>query len=231
MTSNLRARFHSPRVAAVALAALALIADGACKGAERANQNAAGAPSAGRPSTTASAGSVATTGAPAAQAPAPTGAAASTAPKVDPANVKASLKWDAAGKTMTLPVVSGLGRNNGGWNFDGHANGDMTIVVPVGAKVTMQYYNDDIVPHSLGVVPGSPGNVPSAPSAPAFPGAVTTSFQQGLMTNQKDNVVFTADKAGRYLIVCGVPGHGASGMWVVFEVSPSVKEPQIRTKS
>jgi hypothetical protein len=28
-----------------------------------------------------------------------------------------------------------------------------------------------------------------------------------------------------------VAGHAASGMWVVFQVSPNVKQPQITTKS
>jgi sulfocyanin len=160
-----------------------------------------------------------------------TGAATSGAPSVDPANVKASLAWDAASKTMTLPIISGLNRNFGGWNFDGQARGSMTIVVPVGTKVTMPYYNEDIVPHSMGIVQGSPTSVPSAPSQAAFPRAVTTNFQQGIMTNQGDDVVFTADKPGTYLLVCGVAGHAASGMWVVFVVSPSAKAPQITTKS
>jgi sulfocyanin len=154
-----------------------------------------------------------------------------SAPTVDPSNVKASMKWDAATRSMTLPMVSGLTKNAGGWNFDGQARGSMTIVVPVGAKVTFPYYNEDIVPHSLGVVAGSPTNVPSQPSQPAFPQAMTKNFQQGIPTNQGDTVTFTADKAGTYLIVCGVPGHAASGMWVVFQVSPTAKQPQITTKS
>jgi sulfocyanin len=159
------------------------------------------------------------------QATAPT-----SAPSVDPSNVKASMQWDAATKSMTLPMVSGLNKNAGGWNFDGQARGSMTIVVPVGAKVTFPYYNEDIVPHSLGVVEGSPTNVPSLPSQPAFPRAATRNFQQGIPTNQGDVVTFTADKPGTYLIVCGVPGHAASGMWVIFTVSPSATVPQITTK-
>jgi sulfocyanin len=155
----------------------------------------------------------------------------SSAPKVDPSNVKASMQWDASTKSMTLPMVSGLSKNAGGWNFDGQARGSMTIVVPLGTKVTMPYYNEDIVPHSLGVVAGSPTNVPSQPSQPAFPQAMTKNFQQGIPTNQGDTVIFTADKAGTYLIVCGVAGHAASGMWVVFQVSPTANQPQITTKS
>ncbi len=166
----------------------------------------------------------------------PAGAPASApvvagAPKIDPANVAASLEWDAASKTVKLPMVSGVGSNAGGWNFNGHANGSLIITVPVGSTVEMPYYNDDIVPHSLGVVAGTPTNVPSAPGAPAFPNAITIRFEQGLNTNQKDLVRFTASKAGTYLIPCGVPGHAASGMWVVFVVSKSAKAPSVRTTS
>ena len=163
----------------------------------------------------------------------PSGAAPSgtaSAPKVDPSNVAASMRWDATAKAMTFPMVSGLNKNGGGWNFDGYARGEMTIVVPVGAKVTFPFYNDDIVPHSLGVVAGSPTNVPSFPTQPAFPQAATRNFQQGIPTNQGDSVTFTADKAGTFLVVCGVPGHAASGMWVVFQVSADVTQPRIVTK-
>jgi len=162
--------------------------------------------------------------------PGPTPAGTSPRPKVDSANVAKSLQWDPAAKAMTLPMVSGLNKNAGGWNFDGYARGEMTIVVPVGTKVTFAYYNEDIVPHSLGVVAGSPTNVPSFPSQPAFPHAATRNFQQGMPTNQGDTVTFTADNAGTFLIVCGVPGHASSGMWVVFQVSASATRPQISTK-
>ena len=164
----------------------------------------------------------------------PSGAVATSvagAPSVDPSNVKASMRWDAATRSMALPMVSGLTRSAGGWNFDGQARGSMTIVVPLGTKVTLPYYNADIVPHSLGIVAGSPTNVPSQPSQPAFPRALTKSFQQGIPTNGGDTIVFTADKVGSYLIVCGVPGHAASGMWVVFQVSATVRQPQITTRS
>jgi sulfocyanin len=154
-----------------------------------------------------------------------------TAPNVNASNVKASMRWDAATKSMTLPMVSGLNKNAGGWNFDGQARGTMTIVVPVGAKVTFPYFNEDIVPHSLGVVDGSATNVPSMPTQAAFPQALSKNFQQGIPTNQGDVVTFTADKAGTYLIVCGVPGHAVSGMWVVLQVSPSATQPQIIMQS
>src|SRR5690349_15491455 len=93
---------------------------------------------------------------------APPAPAVTGPPKVAPANVAASREWDAATRTAKLPMVSGVGNTAGGWNFNGHANGSMILTVPVNSTVEMMYYNDDIVPHSLGVVAGSPTNVPSS---------------------------------------------------------------------
>jgi alcohol dehydrogenase (cytochrome c) len=154
--------------------------------------------------------------------------ATATAMNVDPTNVAKALQWDPSTKTMTLPMIAGLTKNAGGWNFDGYARGGMTIVVPVGTTVRFLYFNQDIVPHSLGVVAGSPTSVPSLPSEPAFPRATTRNFQQGIPTNQGDSVTFIADKPGSFLIVCGVAGHAASGMWVGFQVSPAATRPRIR---
>jgi uncharacterized cupredoxin-like copper-binding protein len=36
---------------------------------------------------------------------------------------------------------------------------------------------------------------------------------------------FTANKAGTYLIVCGVPGHATSGMYIRFVVSSDATAP------
>lgn len=158
-------------------------------------------------------------------APAPAG---SQKPKIDPKNVGASIVWDASTKTATIPLVSGLTPNAGGWNFDGSARGETSFIVPVGTKVVMKYYNDDIVPHSAVVVAGTASTVPSAPGAPVFAGATTTRAENGLMTGGADDMRFTADKAGKYLIVCGIPGHAQSGMWVWFEVSSRVSAPTVR---
>jgi sulfocyanin len=167
-----------------------------------------------------------------ASAAAPTATAASAAggrPTVDAKNVAASIQYDSAAKTAKIPVISGLTSNGGGWNFNGYAQGQMTIVVPVGTKVVMPYYNDDIVPHSMVAVAGSASRIPSAPGDPVFRGATTRSPDNGLMTGQHDDVTFTAETPGRFLLVCGVPGHAQSGMWVYLEVSRTAKRPTVRT--
>ena len=37
---------------------------------------------------------------------------------------------------------------------------------------------------------------------------------------------FTAPASGSFRIFCGVPGHGASGMWIRFKVDPAAKSPK-----
>jgi uncharacterized cupredoxin-like copper-binding protein len=36
---------------------------------------------------------------------------------------------------------------------------------------------------------------------------------------------FVADKAGAFLIICGVPGHAAAGMWIRFTVEAGAERP------
>lgn len=148
---------------------------------------------------------------------------------VDPQNVRAALKFDSATNTVTYPIISGLTSVNGAWNFNGHYNGSMTIVVPVGANVVMPFANlDGNVPHSFGIITGSASAMPAAPGAPSIAGAETKRYVAGLRSTERDVVRFTAGTAGKYLLVCGVPGHAVGGMWIWFEVSATAKRPEIR---
>ena len=56
---------------------------------------------------------------------------------------------------------------------------------------------------------------------PAFPGAVSKDPQVGINKGQTAVVKFTAAKPGKYLLICGFPGHALLGMYGLFEVSPS----------
>jgi sulfocyanin len=166
------------------------------------------------------------TNAPPAPAPTPQGQVDYT---IDPKDVRGALKFDSATNTVTYPIISGLTSVNGAWNFNGHYNGSMTIVVPVGANVVMPFANSDgNVPHSFGIITGTANAIPAAPGAPALPGAETKRYVAGLRSTERDVVRFTADKAGMYLLICGVPGHAVGGMWIYFEVSSTAKRPEIR---
>ena len=168
-----------------------------------------------------------TAGAPAAQSP-----AQSVNYDVDRNDVRAALEYDSVTKTVTYPIVSGLTSANSAWNFNGFANGRMTIVVPLGAAVVMPFSNmDGNVPHSFGVTNDNPRNIPPVPGPIVFPGAETRRFETGLRSTERDIVRFTADKAGRYMFPCGVPGHAVGGMWIRFEVSPTARRPEVRVAS
>ena len=145
------------------------------------------------------------------------GGPSSDASPNDTAAVGALITWDAATKTATIPIVAGLTSSYDGWNFNSYARRETRIVVPVGTKVVRQFYNENVVPHSAMIVAGSETAIPPAPTTPAFRGATTHNPGDGLVGGRIDQVRFTAAKAGKYLLVCGIPGYAQSGMWDWFE--------------
>jgi len=60
---------------------------------------------------------------------------------------------------------------------------------------------------------------------PAFDGAISTNANS--MTEATapgggtETITFTASSAGDYALVCGIPAHAVTGMWIGFEVSAS----------
>jgi sulfocyanin len=151
------------------------------------------------------------------------GDAAAPAPAVDPS----WLQVDTVTKTATFQLVAGLTGLNGALNFNGFRDGGLTLTVPVGWTVVMHFRNHDgMLPHSAEIIPDT-HPLPTGPVAPAFPRAFTLRLDQGLISEQTDDLRFIADRGGSYLIFCGVPGHGAAGMWVRLEVSGSVRRPSL----
>lgn len=123
------------------------------------------------------------------------------------------VQWDAASKTAMVKIVAAYNGENGFFNFDGYNAGQLTVTVPVGAKVQVSFTNKAGLPHSAVITPyadrGLPGNFPLA-----FPGASTPNPAAGAVGVKAPQVFsFTASKAGQYAIVCGVPGHAIGGMW------------------
>ena len=41
-------------------------------------------------------------------------------------------------------------------------------------------------------------------------------------------IAFKAKKAGKFLWLCGVPGHAQSGMWTHLEISAAATSPYLR---
>jgi hypothetical protein len=81
-----------------------------------------------------------------------------------------------------------------------------------------------MLPHSAEVIkPQTP--LPTQPVSPAIPRAFTLKLAEGLPPQGTDVIRFAAQPAGEYLIFCGVPGHGAAGMWIHLRVSATAQTP------
>ena len=102
--------------------------------------------------------------------------------------------------------------------------------MPGGSKVVINFVNRDRTLHSAPVIPGE-GPLPSIGGDPVIPAAhtcdVTAVDRQGLAQEGKDVIRFTAPDSGRYRIVCGVPGHALSGMWIWLKIDPAAKTPKL----
>lgn len=128
-------------------------------------------------------------------------------------------------RTVTLDIVAGQTDANNRWNFNGHANGNATVVVPQGYEVTVNFENADPAnPHSVAIDSRTGANWPATfeSPTPAFEGAMTAGAEtmtDATQPNQSETITFTADRAGSYTMVCYVPAHAATGMWIGFEVS------------
>jgi len=137
------------------------------------------------------------------------------------------LSVDATSRTATFDLIAGLNGANGALNFNGFKDGGLSLTVPVGWTVVMHFRNHDgMLPHSAEVI-DDVHPLPLQSVTPAFPKAFTLRLAEGIPSEGRDDLRFIADKGGSYLIFCGVPGHGAAGMWVRLEVSGSVHRPSV----
>src|SRR5881296_533095 len=142
-------------------------------------------------------------------------------PAVDPS----WFQFDTATQAVSFQLIAGLTGLNGALNFNGFRDGELTLTVPLGSNVVLHFRNHDgMLPHSAEVIPDA-HPLPPGPVAPAFARALTVRLEQGLISEQTDDIRFIADRGGSHLIFCGVPGHGAAGMWIRLEVSGSIRRP------
>ena len=132
---------------------------------------------------------------------------------------------DDAARTVRVTLVAGETDANNRWNFNGYANGEATVVVPVGYTVTLNVENRDPVHHhSVGVFARA-ASYPAVfeEATPVFDGAITSHAMS--MTDATapgggtESITFVASEAGEYALVCLVPAHAVTGMWIGFDVS------------
>jgi hypothetical protein len=150
-------------------------------------------------------------------------APAASAQEIDPGWLRA----DPERRMAEFDLIATLTGHRGGLNFNGFADGELTWEVPTGWDVVMLFSNrDGVLPHSAQVIE-EVTPVPEGPVQSAFPRAQTRRPRQGLQAGETDELRFTADRAGSYLILCAVPGHGRGGMWIRLEVSDEAEQPSM----
>lgn len=127
------------------------------------------------------------------------------------------------GTNVMLDITAGATNAQNYWNFNGFTAGKGEIIVPVGSKVTINFVNSDPnMAHSVGIEAWRDSMMGALTANPVFAGAVSSnpgSLTESTMPGQSETVTFTADKAGKYQMICYVPGHAQIGMWVTFIVS------------
>ena len=128
------------------------------------------------------------------------------------------LKYDAASNTVTFQLVAGP------FSFNGFTAGGATLTVPPRSNNVINFEQGDGTPHSAEIATGT-GPVPNSGGDPAIPRAYTNKVVEGLPQGASDVIRFTAPDSGTYRIICGVPGHALSGMWLWYKVDPTAKAP------
>jgi azurin len=167
-----------------------------------------------------------------AQTPAPTAQAppASAAPAAAAAD--SSVAWlvaDDAGKTVTV-ALQVTRAADGAVLINGHRKGELQIVVPLNWTVQWDWRNaDSTAPHSL-VVMAEREKLPTEGGRPAFTNAMTRMVGAGLEAGQVDRTTFTADEAGWYWLLCGVPGHAIAGEFLGLRVDPEARTASVKAK-
>ena len=134
------------------------------------------------------------------------------------------LRYDAGGRTVDITSRAAYAGISGEMNFDGYANGRLTLHVPYGWLVSVTCVNDShLLLHSCAVVPDVPATLGARPLA--FPEASSPDPTTGSRPGTSTTFEFVANHVGSYRIACLVHGHEIDGMWdyLVVEqgVSPS----------
>ncbi|GAC1437677.1 MAG: hypothetical protein NVSMB65_12000 [Chloroflexota bacterium] len=143
------------------------------------------------------------------------------APTAAESTVGTPSRWmsvDTARQRVHLIIVAAYDATLGGFNFNGHGNGTLVVSIPVGWGVEVTFSNHSAVPHSALVTPYAQRNRVTGFMV-AFPGASSPHPTAGITTGAEQRFHFTAVRAGRYALVCAVPGHEQAGMWDTFVVS------------
>ena len=148
-------------------------------------------------------------------------------PPLDPALEAMFLTFDEGKKTATFQLAAGNELLDQ-VSFNGVTRGERVLTVPVGWHVGIEFSNrDTYLPHSA-LVTEMVDPVPEQLPLAAFPGAQSVKVDAGLLEGDSDQIVFVADRPGRYLIACGVLSHAQRGQWILLEISATATVPSYR---
>src|SRR3954469_17106607 len=162
--------------------------------------------------------------------PAPTPAPASPSAAATADTLPSWVTMDSAARTVTLTLEVAAPPGAASALINGYRAGEARIVVPLGWTVRWNWRNaDSVSPHSL-VVMVQREKVPLEGGRPAFSNAMTRMLTAGLPFGATDQTTLTADEAGWYWLMCGVPGHGLKGEWLELRVDPEAKTASVQIK-
>lgn len=137
---------------------------------------------------------------------------------------------DSAGKTASLALeVRGAGPH-GSATIAGYDHGAVQLVVPLNWTVKWSWVNhDSTASHSL-VVMAEREKLPTEGGRPALDNAMSRAVTTGLKPGQRDLTTFSADQAGWYWLLCGVPGHAIAGEWIGLKVDREATAVSVNVK-
>lgn len=138
------------------------------------------------------------------------------------------LQYDSPSHTVTLTADAAYGGLGGDMNFDGYANGRLTVTVPYGWIVEVHCTNSStLLSHSCAVVGDTPPLQSIGLRPLAFQRASSPDPYDGMKPGSSTTFEFLADKAGRYRLACLVHGHELDGMYDYVVVGPPGSLPSV----
>ena len=144
------------------------------------------------------------------------------------ARVNEFLSYDAQARAATLLLVAGYNGLNDALNYNGGARGSQGVSVPLGWTVHVALTNRDSDLRHSAIVVRQVLPPPEEMTTPAFAGAIMPQLEEGVHEGDTTSFDFVADKTGRYMLACGVPGHAQGGMWMRLTVSADIDRPAYR---
>lgn len=145
-----------------------------------------------------------------------------------PVRVNEFLTYDQRSRTVSLQIIAGYNGLNGSLNYNGATHGSHGLYVPTGWRIHVAVTNRDSDLQHSAIVLQKVLPPPIEPSEPAFAAAALPQLDEGLQEDETGTMDFVADRAGQYMIACGVPGHAQAGMWLQLAVSNGLKVPAYR---